>query len=575
MDKLPIPTPNERPPLYEPDGNGEWRTHFARYMPEEQQAWLFTERSRCATSLPYFASHYCYTINQHLDGARDLGAGPELVPVWSHAMAVMSAFWPRRDVVIEKSRDMMVSWLCMIAVLHELLFKRRWAIMTLSRVEKLVDDGGESSTIDSLHGKIRYVWNQLPAFLKTLGPLQFRYMQIRNERFGNHVTGFSATPSAGRGPKWQRAILDEFAWVPHSEPVMASVTRACPIGKVLVSTPHGKANAFYRIRQLSRCAFPMNAPRGKTSWDRVTIHWSLHPLRGPDWYDTERRSGSMTDEAVAQELDISYDRSIGRRVYPKFVYEMHVAGASLCPVPRIAYEPSRPLYLCCDFNPDPLLWELVQIHPVKPRFRVIGEICRRNATFMDAILDFVFRFAKQERIGALIRQNPEFEEAYAQQGIALAGTNGHERTVFVYGDATEEKSTVYSRVKMYQQLRQQLVVHGFEDTQIRVPMANPPRMLRIETVNDLLGHNDLVISPACEQLIRDFQEGVWNVLGTDINKTTCDDDASGLTRSHASDGLGYLLVRMHMVATSTARAHRGQSRQRIVSEVPAVIQGGW
>lgn len=562
-----LPEAAEMPalPLYAADDIGSWSVNSTEYTTAQAAAWLAREVEACRSSVVYFASHYAYTINEHLDDTSGQPPSVELVPVgvssvtgkpWTHTNAVLNAFHPRRDVIVEKSRDMMVSWLCMIGVLHDLLFQRHWATMTLSRVETLVDDGGEASTIDSLHGKIRFLWDRLPGFLRSQ-PLSFRYLQIRNEANDCHVTGFSATPSAGRGPKWQRAIIDEFAWVPHSEMVMASVARACPQGKMLVSTPHGKNNAFARVvHQSSRQVFPQ-VEQKNAHWERLTIHWTQHPERDQAWYDAQQSSGSMTEEAVAQELDISYTRSLGRRCYPKFVYDLHVAGGALAPLPVVAYEPNRPLYICCDWNADPLIWVILQPRPGPVPFCVIGEICRRNAICDDAVREFAFRFASRERVDQLVIDHPDWPDTY---GIMReqAGEGGHQGMLIVVGDATEEKSTVYSRVKMYQHLKHSLQSCGFQVV-LKVPASNPPRKLRFETVNDVLAKNLAVFDPTCEQVIKDFEEGVWDGPQTDMNQGREDDDGSGLTRSHASSALGYGLCILHKIQTSAAPP---QSRAR-------------
>ena len=73
---------------------------------------------------------------------------------------------------------------------------------------------------------------------------------------------------------------DEFAFLPHSAQIMASMARACPVGKALVSTPFGKANEFYRIRQTaSRQVHPKPKEEKQETghFERYTMHWSQHP----------------------------------------------------------------------------------------------------------------------------------------------------------------------------------------------------------------------------------------------------------------------------------------------------------
>ena len=200
------------PPLYEPGEEGEWCYNGHSYTVAEAQAWIQAELHRCRTEPFYFITHYCWTINAHLDGEEYAAPTVDLIPDWPHIRALVNALFPARDVIIEKSRDMMASWIGMAACLHDLCFQWNWPVMTLSYVEKLVDDGGENATVASLHGKFRFLRDNLPPFLRDAHQFEFKHLIIRNVTTGSHMWGFSSNPRAGRGPKWKRVIGDEFAF---------------------------------------------------------------------------------------------------------------------------------------------------------------------------------------------------------------------------------------------------------------------------------------------------------------------------------------------------------------------------
>jgi hypothetical protein len=203
---------------------------------------------------------------------------------------------------------------------------------------------------------------------------------------------------------------------------------------------------------------------------------------------------------------------------------------------------------------------------VPPFFRVVGEICRRNATYEDAVIEFIARFGTARWVDAMFGRRPEWREAYGANEVCVAGPDGHRAEVYIYGDATEEKSTVYSRVKMYGLIGAMLAEANL-GAQRRVPASNPPVITRIETVNDALSHDLVVINPECEQLIRDFESGVWNGSQSDMDQYARDEE--GLTRSHASSAFGYFLCRQHRIATSLQpAATRARRRQDLAYLIP-------
>ncbi len=592
------------PPLYEWDVEaGDWRSHLGEYTAGQARAWVRREVGRClpgahneVPGLRYWALHYAATRNEH---AEDEGLPTaELMPDWEFIRATLDVLAEPSNTVLEKSRDMMASWMAMATVCHDVMFRRDWSVMTMSRVEDLVDDGGAASTVDCLHGKVRYVHENMPPFLRI--PLEFKHLQIRNETTGASVHGFSTTMSAGRGPKYRRAVCDEFAWVPNSQQVMTSLHRACPRGKLALSTPNGKAGEFYRLRTVCKQVWPPHEDREKWErimqycdqmitkdvpnarvWGRVTIHWTMHPHRGDAWYELETDGGSMTAEAIAQELNISYEQSLVGRVYPKFQWDVHVAGGVYCPMrtadidderPLLTYDANRPLVLNCDFNHDPLVWNIVQLYPPDQiMFRVIGQILKRNAIFSDAVWEFIVRYASEDRLASIFARHPDYRRLYGQFGVGLAGPKGHEMEVLIYGDATEEKSTVYTRVRLYQAIRHLLEEEGGFTVGMHVPPSNPGIADRIETTNDAFKQRTpqlVVVDPAATELIKDCSNGVWGKgkKTADMDQTTVDDDGSGLTRSHASSAFGYMVMQKHKPRTR-AGAHGRKQEQDVAALV--------
>lgn len=230
--------------------------------------------------------------------------------------------------LIEKCRQMGLSWLLTALELWAISFWDGVSILNLSRKEDEVDDGGDKATFKSLHGKIKFMHERLPAFLKA--NLVFKFLTVRHDERDSFIRGESANPNAGRGGTFKFILVDEAAHVPKSESVFESIKQACKRGICLNSTPNGKGNVFARIR-FSK----------KTTFQVTTLHWHLHPHRDNVWYELQKRD--MTDEQVAQELDISYERSVKGRVYPEFDYNTHV-------VDGISYNSQLPVYISWDFG---------------------------------------------------------------------------------------------------------------------------------------------------------------------------------------------------------------------------------
>ncbi len=577
--------------LYTPDSNGGWTYNPASHTERSIDEWIKGEITHCASDPLWFLTKYCFAQNLHDEEETQGAPSVELIPDWQHVRAFASSMFPPRDIVTEKTRRMMASWLAMAILVWDMRFRQHWPTMVMSRVEDDVDDGGSASTPRTLLGKVRFVYDHLPPFLQRPA-LEFKYLSVLHPVTGSFIAGFPSSQSPGRGGGFRRAILDEFAWVPHSEQAMASVTQACSSGKVFISTPHGKGNAFFRLAEMtSKPVWPptesefhrelptslrtVTRTQDRGPIERFTIHWTQHPHKSPEWY--QRAKAAMTDEAVAQEFDINYTRSLGRRVYPKYAEDQHMAGGPLCLLSSVTYQSSRPLIVTCDWNHDPLIWEIAQQYGEAPCYRVIGELCLRSAVVDDALLEFVWRYGSKDAIPAIRSALPEmvhYLDNWKPRNElihALAGSEGHRTPLYVYGDASEEKSTVQNLVKTYQHCKAILRAAGF-DVQLRVPPKNPAINRRFEVVNHALQVGWVVVSPECEELRKDFESGIWDASQKDMDQRTADDDGSGLTRSHASSAIGYWLCCTHKVMTSETPTTRAFARSA-ASYIPKNVTG--
>ena len=234
------------------------------------------------------------------------------------------------DSHIEKSRQQGMSWILTGIGLWAIEFWDSIRGLYLSRKEDEVDDGGERSTVESLFGKLRFQYDNQDDWLKEFAVLDFKFLYINNRQRNSFLVGESANPNAGRGGTYKFAMVDEAAYVPNSEAVMMAVDQACKRGKILNSTPFGSGNHYARIKR-------MHTRGTDTGYKFIRLHWSQNPWQAkglsidPDtgrmtspWY--EKITRTMTREAIARELEISYSASMSGLVFPEFNIDMDAPG---------------------------------------------------------------------------------------------------------------------------------------------------------------------------------------------------------------------------------------------------------
>jgi len=216
----------------------------------------------------------------------------------------------------EKSRGVGYTWVELMLVLWMFTFAENWSTLIGSVHEKEVDDGGQEATHESLFGKLRYMMNHLPRWMRqeVYGPWisQDRFNKantLKNPlRPKNIIKGKQFGSMFGRSQRFSWVWGDEIAHAPemrNADTSLKQTTNRASFG----STPNGKHTFHFQLM------------RGPLKVHRYTLHWSEHPELDADWYNSQREH--MTDEQIAQELDIDYESSAGGRVLPEVKSATH------------------------------------------------------------------------------------------------------------------------------------------------------------------------------------------------------------------------------------------------------------
>jgi phage terminase large subunit len=206
----------------------------------------------------------------------------------------------QEDGLVEKSRDMGVTWLCAAFALHRWLFRRGFKCGFGSRKLDLVDRKGDP---DCIFEKLRFMLYRLPAWMQPPGLDRRAHDcegKLLNPHNGSAITG-EGGDDIGRGGRSSVYFVDEAAHLEHPKLVDAALAQTTRV-RIDVSTPRGPGNPFATKRHSGRVPV-------------FTFHWKDDPRKGPAWYEAERKR--LGDPViVAQELDIDYTASLEGIVIP-------------------------------------------------------------------------------------------------------------------------------------------------------------------------------------------------------------------------------------------------------------------
>lgn len=215
------------------------------------------------------------------------------------------------SLLIEKSRDLGLSWVITTMFLWRWLFRPLQSFLMASRKESLVDERGNPGC---LFWKIRMNLSMLPPWLRPpMELIEDRSMHLGNLINGSSIDGESTQGNVGRGDRRTAILLDEFAAVECGEEVLTA-THSATNCRLFVSTPQGASGAFYDTR---------NKLLEKNPERVIRLHWSQHPLKSRGLYrgDASGNLEFFDDYKYPEGYDFFYDGKIHSRWYDEQIHE--------------------------------------------------------------------------------------------------------------------------------------------------------------------------------------------------------------------------------------------------------------
>ena len=341
--------------------NIAWRGRIAEAAAHDttfQQAQI----TACRSNILYFFNTFCWCFDpDHPDRTTPFvtfSFQDELI-TW-----ILWLIASRSEGLVEKSRKMGLTW-CVVGIVCWLVLFHPSTVVYLTT---LVEDDVDNRTESSLFGKLRLILRNLPIWMRG-GWVEFQQgvdsqLLVRIPDNRSYIQGGKTQGTSLRGGRSAFLFADEFAHVEDAVGVLEAfiAIAAC---KLLGSTPHGASNEFYRIAHDARTK-------------KMSLLWPLHPFKNPEWFELECADPSKTEETIAQEHLISYEKSTTGRVFSQFE-SVPSAESPWCHLQEgdyFSYDPSYDVVTAADLGiADPTVWLFGQIKPSLPEFQGYTREC--------------------------------------------------------------------------------------------------------------------------------------------------------------------------------------------------------
>lgn len=219
------------------------------------------------------------------------------------------------NALVEKCRDVGLTWLCCAYSVWRWLFVRNDAIGWGSRKQELVDRLGD---LDSIFEKMRKLVDRLPDVWlpSAFDPRSHAtFMKLINPENGSVISG-EAGDNIGRGGRKSMFMKDESAHYERPERIEAALGDNTNV-QVDISSVNGIGNVFHRRREAGIDWVP--GRKIDAGMVRVFVFdWRDHPEKTQEWYDLRKARYEREGMAhiFAQEVDRNYSAAVSNAIIP-------------------------------------------------------------------------------------------------------------------------------------------------------------------------------------------------------------------------------------------------------------------
>jgi len=300
----------------------DWKKEIESRSIIDAKKWQIKEYRRCVEDKVYWFNNYLWTINTN--------KVPAIKPfiLWQHQIKLINQLDKYSDLFIDKAREQGISWCIMGWELHQTLYTKGFTALNISRKESEVQDSG--NTFHSLHGRLLFMYQRLPEFLKPRIHNPFLVFSVPSNN--SVIKGESSNPRAGRDTQYKFILVDEAAHIDCLDEMWKGLRNASN-AICLNSTPPKESvnNKFAEIKDIPNSGF-----------FKMRFNWNDNPEHDEEWY--KKKTASLNEQEIAQEILVLYDKAKTNRSYPEYEDNIHLLGH------KVYLNPKSKLYCFMDFG---------------------------------------------------------------------------------------------------------------------------------------------------------------------------------------------------------------------------------
>ena len=257
---------------------------------------ILKEVLKCGKDPKYFINNY----------AKIPHPGHGLIPfkTYDYQDDLLENFNDYRFTVILKARQLGISTIVAGYIAWMLLFHRDKNVLVIAT---------KLNTAANLVRKVKGIIKHLPPWL-AIANIDIDNKNSFELSNGSQVKASSTSGDAGRSEALSLLVIDEAAHIDNLTDLWTGLYPTISTGGrcIALSTPNGVGDWFHETY--------IKADAGQNEFFPIHLHWSVHPDRDQNWFETETKN--MSKRQIAQEYECNFNTSGETVVDPEDIVKL-------------------------------------------------------------------------------------------------------------------------------------------------------------------------------------------------------------------------------------------------------------
>ena len=263
------------------------------------------EKIRCQNDIYYWLTTYVYTLDPH-----DKKSPVKLFPKKEYLKELIKVWEEEKLLLVEKSRQMLMTWLWCALDLHEAQFGVGKYTFFQSKKEE---------DADALVGRAKFIFHHQPDFLKQ--SVEEVYCKLKFPKTNSQIIGIPQGGDQIRMHTASRVFSDEMAFQPEAEEAFTAARPCIEGGGVFNGVSSANPGFFQELCEEEGEWIDIRKGLSKkytpSGFCVVRLHYIADPVKATPEWKVEAKKGFKHEDKWKKEYEIDFTALGGTLVYPE------------------------------------------------------------------------------------------------------------------------------------------------------------------------------------------------------------------------------------------------------------------